>query len=579
MSLILRYISGSTYTLVAELVGQEYGQELAYAYHIPLSDVSIAAGNGLSLSKITIKGMVETKTAVDWQHINGISLDSGTSYQTVVFSSVDWQDDRWSSIYPFTLTLVAYVQRIGASVRIPLIDASPPYKWGAQSLTLAAHGGNANASPKITILPPLLHFPLSQSLTSYEGTGITFTRVAAKTHGGISYGINAPAYDNGLYLASDTSTDVGKLTFVTATVRSITAQLKQTRYPSAWVIGAGAGTANLLTANQSNAETDTTGVYGYNGTLTRNTSSPLAGTADFKLVSTGDTTIIETATTPVAVTAGQWYAAQALVKTSGCAAGRKSRIAIAWYTAADAYISVSVSADIDCPTTATLMSVVGLAPATATKAYIYIYILSAASGEIIYADDLMLEALPTSLTIWTATKNKLTIDVVNNLLKWTDDTTTVQATFPTADYMAETLTDVVVIDGASHAVTVAAHPAAGAWTTQTGTLAAIEWPELTLGPLEGSIANLTEYDYALIQAEWEALVYSLAPWQFNTLRIPMRYAGTTVKDGQTLVIAGTDHSGLLGGSDVAVGSANVTLTESGGISCRWYAELARTDTP
>jgi hypothetical protein len=420
MSLILRYTSGSTYTLVAELVGQEYGQELAYAYHIPGSDSSLVAGNGLSLSKITIKGMVETKTAVDWQHINGISLDSGTSYQTVVFSSVDWQDDRWSSIYPFTLTLVAYVQRVGASVRIPLADASPAYKWGAQSLTLVAHGGNANASPKITLLPPLLHFPLSQSLASYEGTGITFTRAAAKTHGGISYGINTPAYDNGLYLASDTSTDVGKLTFTTATVRSISMQVKKTY---------------------------------------------------------------------------------------------------------------------------------------------------AAGGD--------------HLTVWTAAKNKLTIDCQagTDTISWTDDTTTVTATFPSSDWDAGTLIDIVVIDGASHAVTLAVHAAGGAWEVHTGTLAAIEWPELTLGPLEGSIANLTEFDYALTSAEYQALVYSLAPWQFNTLRIPLRYAGTTVKDGQTLVIAGSDHSGLLGGSDVAVGAANVTLTEAGGVSCRWYAELARMDTP
>lgn len=573
MSLILKYLSGSTYTLVADVVGQEYGQELAYAYHIPLSDVSAAAGNGLSLSKITIQGSVETKTAVDWQHITGISLDSGTSYQTVVFSSVDWQDDRWSSIYPFTLSLVAYVQRVGSSTRYPTTG----YKWGAQSVTLAAHGGNVNAYPKITLLPPSASYPCIQDLLSYEGSGITFTRTVAKVHAGISYGINVPAFDNGLYLASDTASDVAKVTLPTATVRSVACQIKQTRYPSAWGIG---GTAlNLLTENQSNAETDTTGMWGYNGTLTRNTSSPLVGTGNFKIVSTGDTTIIETATTAAAVTAGQWYAAQALVKTSGCAAGRKSHIAIAWYTAADAYLSVSASAQVDCPTSATVLSVIGLAPATAAKAYIYIYIDSAASGETLYADSLMLEALPTTLTVWTAGKNKLTIDTVNNLCKWTDDATTVQATFPTSDYMAAKVVDIVAVDDTSHAVTVACHAAGGSWTSGTGTLADILWPELTLGVLEGSLAWLTQWDYALASTEYEAIVYSLAPWQFNTLRIPLRYAGTTVKDGQTLVIAGTDHSGLLGGSDVAVGASNVTLTEAGGIACRWYAELARTDTP
>jgi len=137
-------------------------------------------------------------------------------------------------------------------------------------------------------------------------------------------------------------------------------------------------------------------------------------------------------------------------------------------------------------------------------------------------------------------------------------------------------------------VTLAVHPVGGSWTSTVGTLGQLSWSMMfylgfgaygAAGSLEGSIANLTQYDYVLTAAEYQALVYSLAPWQFNTLRVPFRYPGTTVKDGQTLVIAGVDHSGLLGGSDVAVGTSNVTLTETGGISCRWFAELARTDTP
>lgn len=574
MSLILKYVSGSTYTLVADVVSQEYGQELAYAYHIPFSDVSIAAGNGLSLSKITIAGSVASKTAVDWRHVSGVSFDSGTSYQTVVFSSVDWQDDRWSSIYPFTLTLVAYVQRVGSSTRYP----TSGYQWGAGSVSLLAHGGNANASPKITLLPPLLHFPLSQNLASYEGSGIVFTRAGTKTHLGIAYGVNAPIYDNGLYLASDTSSDVGVMTLTASTLKTIAMQIKQTRYPSPWVIGAGAGTANLLTANQSNAETDTTGMGCSGGTLTRNTVTPLAGTADFKAVATGGNLYINCSTRP-SVTAGLWYCAQALVRTSGCAAGRKVSLALEWRDAAGVLISGTANApQIDCPTTATLVSVIGRAPQGAVTCLIYAYIPNCVAGETLYVDSLMLEVLPTSVTIWTAAKNKLTIDLVNNLLQWTDDTTTVSAAFPTA-YMAGTVTDVVVMEAAAHAVTVIAHAAGGAWASQTGTLAAIAWPALTLGVLEGSLANLTEYDYVLTSAEYQALAYSLAPWSFNTLRIPLRYPGTTVKDGQTLAIAGADHSGLLGGSDVAVGASNVTLTESGGIACRWFAELARTDTP
>ena len=103
--------------------------------------------------------------------------------------------------------------------------------------------------------------------------------------------------------------------------------------------------------------------------------------------------------------------------------------------------------------------------------------ISGLNAEVLFVDNLMLEAIPPVLTVWTAALNKLTINTVDSLLKWTDDTTTVSATFPTASYMGGAVTDIVVVDGTSHAVTVAAHAAAGAWTTNTGTLAAIAYPE------------------------------------------------------------------------------------------------------
>ena len=183
-----------------------------------------------------------------------------------------------------------------------------------------------------------------------------------------------------------------------------------------------------------------------------------------------------------------------------------------------------------------------------------------------------------ALTIWTAALNKLTINLSTNLISWTDDTTTVTATFPTAAWSAGTVIDVVAIEDTAHAVTLAVHAAGGAWATGAGTLAAIAWPELTLGVLEGSLAWLTQFPYALASTEYQALVYSQAPWKFNTLSIPFRSVGTHVKgvDG-SLLVGGQDKSGVLSGADPSFGATAANLTEAGGVSCRWYAELGTAD--
>lgn len=575
MSLLVKYSTGSTYTLVANKVETGIAQDIS-SYHVPLTNINGGVRQGLKAVSITISGDIEDKTACLWHDIVAVSLDSGTSYQTVYFASVSFSDDRWSSIYPFSLELLASPLKEQAATRFPTGTA---FKWGLASQTLVSQAGNTGAPIELHYLAPLFYFPLAQSIEDFAGRGLTFTRTLAKTHAGVSYAVNIPAFDNGLYIGSDTSQDTPKWTPAASTLKSILCQIKQTRYPSAWLIGAGAGTANLLTANQSNAETDTTGMTSAGGTLTRNTSTPLAGAGDFKLVSTGSNDLIlKTATTAVAVTAGQWYTAQALVKCT-VAAGRQVKIGISWYTAANALVQTDYGAAVACPSAATVLSATILCPATATKAYIWIDVVSSLNAEILYADSLMLESIPVTLTVWTAAKNKLTIDTTANTVSWTDDTTTVAAVFPTASYMAGTIIDLAVIDDTSHAVTVAAHAAAGAWTHEHGTLAAIEYPELTLGNLDGSIANLIEYPYALAQAEYEAPNYSLLPLLFNTLYIANNRAEEIIKgtDGTLETATGTDISGNLAGADVLITSTAITVTMSQGLAARWYLNVKRTD--
>lgn len=173
----------------------------------------------------------------------------------------------------------------------------------------------------------------------------------------------------------------------------------QRTVPSPWVIGTGSSApyCNLLTANQSNAETDTTGMAA-NGTLTRNTSTPIAETGDFKVVATADGNLDLYQSSRMVVTAGLTYCGQATIKTSGCAGGRQCLTLIAWYNAVGANFATSIGSVIDAPTTDTFVSQISVAPVGAVTAVLYVRIVSAVIGEILEADSLMIEFLP--LTEW-----------------------------------------------------------------------------------------------------------------------------------------------------------------------------------
>ena len=184
-----------------------------------------------------------------------------------------------------------------------------------------------------------------------------------------------------------------------------------------------------------------------------------------------------------------------------------------------------------------------------------------------------------ALTIWSSAHNTIAINTSTNVLTWTDGTTTVSITFPTASWTAGTVLDVIAIEDAAHAVTIAVHAAGGSWVVGTGTLALLTWPQLTLGNLEGSLCNLIEYPYALTSTEYQALAYSSLSLLFNTLFVGNRYAGEVVKNDSSRLInvSGTDISALLGGTDIPIGSAAVTIAQNQGLSARWYVELQRTD--
>lgn len=559
MSTIVKYSNGSTYTIVPNKVDIEKVQDLDGQYHIPYTSIVGMMRLGLGVQKITVSGDALDMSACLWHDVVAISFDSGTSYQTVYFAGVPYTSDCWSGIYPYALSLLASPLKEQAPVRYP----SSGYKWGNQSITGISQAGNVSAFPTIHYLAPLFYAPLSNTLMDFAGQAVTFTRTAAKSHGGVTYPINTPIFDAGLYLGSDTAQDVATWIPPAATVRTVAMIIKSHG-------------VNLLTPNQSNAETNTAGMTPTGGTLTRNTSNPLAGTGDFKMVATGASSILYADTPRTGVVANHWYCAQALVKTSGFAGGHTVSIMITWMDAATTYLSNSISAPIN-PTTATVMFLVAQAPSNAAFAVMSINANSAA-GEIFYSDNLMIEAISQYLTIWASAQNLLYIDTVLNQVRWTDGTTTVTLALPAA-YLSGADMCVAAIEDASHAIIIAVGIPNVGWTSATGTLAALTWPQLTLGNLEGSIANLVEYPYVLSSAEYQALAFSSLSLLYNTLYIGNRYASEIVKgsDKRLLNANGSDISALLGGVDIPIGATPVTIAQIQGLSARWYVEVKRTD--
>jgi uncharacterized phiE125 gp8 family phage protein len=128
----------------------------------------------------------------------------------------------------------------------------------------------------------------------------------------------------------------------------------------ALVLTAMATSVNLLTANQSGAETDTTGMEAVNGTLSRDTSAFYAGAASFKLVvlAAGDAQI---RTTYTAVTAETAYAFSVYVKAA-TVGGRVWRARVEWFSATGVSLGVLDSAMSAVSTSWTCLFVSGMAP-------------------------------------------------------------------------------------------------------------------------------------------------------------------------------------------------------------------------
>jgi hypothetical protein len=370
---------------------------------------------------------------------------------------------------------------------------------------------------------------------------------------------------------------VVKWTPYNSTTQTIVLQIKATRYPSDWVVGGSGG--NLLTANQSSAETDTTGVSGTGGTLSRTTTAGeyYAGTAGFKVAADGSQTYAILAINYSPITAGKYYCFSAYAKAS---VAKNLYAYIIWKDANGTILSTSYSATISAPTSSFVrIFTIAQAPTNATNCVLVVRLDNVVSGNILYVDNLMFEKVnDTNLTIWDdGAKNKLYIDIPNNLLKWTDYTSTIQCTFPTAQFLTETSTNtqkIITIVAIHNGATKELHCKydGGTWYDGSGTLNNLVWTNtLTLGRFDGVLFNLVQYDYVLSSSQYSVINFSTNPLRWNNLYIANKTPGKiTYKDGILTDENGNDITGLVSGKPIELPpSTATTIQMSDGLSGKW----------
>lgn len=150
------------------------------------------------------------------------------------------------------------------------------------------------------------------------------------------------------------------------------------------------GRTNLLTANQSSVETNTTGfTVDANCAIARSTAQFAHGAASLSLTSSasGDMSAITAATT---VTGGSVYVARASFRSAVSA--RQVQIQIRWFNAAVALLSTSSGGNpLDTTTGFTEVMVAATAPATAVSAVIVLKVFgTGAASEVHFVDKISL---------------------------------------------------------------------------------------------------------------------------------------------------------------------------------------------
>jgi len=544
MSIIVKYSSGSTYTLVANKVETGIAQDVT-AYHVAFSNVNGGVRTGLKLAPMTITGDILDMTACQWDDVVAVSLDSGTTYQTVYFTSAGYASDCWSGIYPYSMTLLVSPLRYGTT------HTSSTY-WGWTTATVPAATGAGLM--RLSYQGPTRFWPLLNSLASVDGVNLTYT--------------GTPAFSNGLVISS------GVKASASITAKSLVMHLRPFFLPSVWAVGTSGG--NLLTGNESSAETDLTGLEAVNGTIGQLSTDGYAGTHCVRIYGvTAPSAQIRV--TYVNVTAGTIYIASMYVNGVDASIGKSVLARIEWFNAASVSLGTVDGVAVTMVNGYLRVSVFGTAPTTTTKCKISAVFTDSVSGNQPHVDALMLEAatIPAYLYLWQSAHNSCFIDTAAGAVKWTDGTTTISRTIDLAGYIGGGSLDVVAIDDTTDTLVVIQ---AGTAATSTGTLAALTWGTLNIGSngsaneAMAAISYITNYSYALAAGEYGALHLTANPLTLGTLSIYYRSSGTVIVNNQGRLIdsVGNDVSaGMAGPIPTGVSGSAGTLVMSDGLSARW----------
>jgi hypothetical protein len=540
MSITVKYSTGSTYTLVANSSSIPIVQGVAVD-HIYGTDQSLSRATGLEWGKVTISGDILDKAACLWDDIVAISYDAGTSYQDARSMGVEFQNDQWSGIYPYSLTLMVSPLRYGST------HTSSTY-WGWTTATVPAATGAGLM--RLSYQGPTRFWPLQNSLASVDGVNLTYTGI--------------PVFSNGLVIGA------GVKASASITAKSL---LMRLLFSSPWIIGGSA--PNLLTANQSNAGTDTTGMEAVNGTIARtNGFPPPVGSSYAFEVYTITNINAQIRATYTNVTAGAAYVFSAYTRALN-AAGRHVLVRIEWFNAASASLGTLDSSSIVLTNAYARLLIGGTAPATTTKCKVSVVFPDSTAVDGPLASGFMLQAMSSSNYLWQSAHNSCSIDMVAGAVKWFDGTTTISRTIDLAGYLAGGTLDVIAIDDVAEVLVVVQ---AGTATTATDTLAALTWGTLNIGS-DGSaneamaaISCITAYPYVLVSAEYGALHLTVNPLLMGTYSTYFRSSGTVVVNNQGRLIdaVGNDVSaGMAGSIPKGVSGAAGSLVMSDGLSARW----------
>lgn len=176
---------------------------------------------------------------------------------------------------------------------------------------------------------------------------------------------------------------------------------------------------NLLTANQSSLETDTSGWSAtFSATITRSTAQAAAGVASLSIAAAGaglSGAATPSGTSGIAVDPNGSYTALASFRAATNA--RTVALRIGWYTSAGSFISTTTeTTGTDSTSAWTQLANSGTSPATAAYAQVEVYVESnGGAGEVHYIDKISFS--DQSSTTWTLGGSYVTYPVFSGFVK------------------------------------------------------------------------------------------------------------------------------------------------------------------